>query len=555
MREKIMKYALQNAVFYEGKANPKAVLGKVLGSEPELRARAAQVRIEAEQVVSEVNRLSLEEQKKRLEIMAPELLVKEEKEQEELPPLAGAVEGKVVTRFAPSPTGPLNIAHLLRAVMISYLYAERYKGRFLLRFEDTDAARIRKEYYDMIKEDLKNSGVRVDRVIVQSRRMDEYLKRGEQLILEGHAYMCVCPAEGFRELKLKKQNCPCRDNSPKRNLEMWEGALRGDYKEGEITTRLKTSMRDPNPVLRDPPLFRVMKAKHPMVGSKYRYWPLYNMANCVDDHDFEVTHVFRGKEHQHNTDVQRRIYEAFGWEPPMAVNFGMIYQPGQKIHTRDIKEWIKDRKVSGWDDPSLNTVRALLRRGYTKEAFREYALQCGLTKHDIVMNWETFDAMNKKVVDPLSDRYRAVEKPVELDISGCLKKWQTKTPGRIKVTIHPDKPGMREMEVKDRILISGSDFRRYRGKDVRLLDLFNVRLGKKPSMLEDQLYSSELQKLQWVPYPGVKARLVLPEETREIVAEKAVKSLKPGDRVQFMRMGFCILDRAGTRPVFMFTHK
>jgi len=554
MRQKIMKYALQNAVFYEGKANPKAVLGKVLGSEPSLRPRAGQVRLETEQIVSEVNRLTLEEQKKKLEALAPELMVKEEKEQEELPPLAGAVEGKVVTRFAPCPSGPLNIAHLLRAVMISYLYAEKYKGRFLLRFEDTDPTKVRREYYGMIKEDLKSSGVRVDKVIIQSRRMGEYLKRGEQLILEGNAYMCTCPAEGFRELKLKKQNCPCRDNSPKTNLGMWEKALKGGYKPGEITTRLKTSMRDPNPVLRDPPLFRVMKEKHPLVGTRYKYWPLYNMANCIDDYDYGVTHVFRGKEHEHNTAVQRMICNAFGWEPPAVVNFGMIYQPGQKIHTRDMKEWIKKGKVSGWDDPSLNTVRALLRRGYTKEAFREYALQCGLTKHDIIMNWETFDAMNKKVIDILADRYRAVEDPVEIDISRCLREWKTKTPGRIKVPVHPDKPDMREIEVRDKIVIPKADYKRFRGKNVRLIDLFNVNLSRKPSLLGGQSHT-DIQKIQWVSSPGVRAELVFPEEKRNIITEKAVKSLKPGDRVQFLRIGFCLLEKSGRKPVFMFTHK
>ncbi|MCJ7816294.1 MAG: glutamate--tRNA ligase family protein, partial [Candidatus Aenigmarchaeota archaeon] len=155
MREIVLKYTLQNAIFYNGKADPGAVLGKVMAGKPALRKRVQEVRKEIEQAVKQINAISLEQQTVWLETLAPELLEKKEIKQEGLPELPGAKQGKVVTRFAPSPTGPLNISHVLRAVMINYLYAKRYKGKFVLRFEDTDASKIAKEFYGMIKDDLK----------------------------------------------------------------------------------------------------------------------------------------------------------------------------------------------------------------------------------------------------------------------------------------------------------------------------------------------------------------------------------------------------------------
>ena len=104
--------------------------------------------------------------------------------------------------------------------------------------------------------------------------------------------------------------------------------LEGRYGEGKAVVRLITSMQDPNPALRDPPLLRIVETAHPLKGTQYRMWPLYNFANVVMDEFCKVTHVFRGKEHEHNTSIQERIYKALGSTPPMVVNFGMIYLPG-----------------------------------------------------------------------------------------------------------------------------------------------------------------------------------------------------------------------------------
>ena len=234
MKNLVFKYALQNAIFYNGKADPGAVLGKVMAEQPHLRKKVQEVRKEIEQAVRQVNSVPLEQQKVWLESLAPKLLVKEAKAKEGLPELPGAKKGKVVTRFAPSPTGPLNISHVLRAVMVNYLYAKKYKGKFILRLEDTDASKIAKEYYDMIREDLSSIGVKPNLTVIQSHRLERYYLYAARLIRKGKIFACFCSGERFRELSAKKKPCPHQKAKPRENLKIWKDALAGKYKEGEV---------------------------------------------------------------------------------------------------------------------------------------------------------------------------------------------------------------------------------------------------------------------------------------------------------------------------------
>jgi glutamyl-tRNA synthetase len=553
MRDKIFKYVLQNAVFYGGKANPKSVMGKVMSAEPELREKSFQVVIEVEKIVQEVNSMSSLRQRELLEKEAPELLEREEKPEKGIPELQGAAEGRVVTRFAPAPTGPLNVSHLLRAVMLSYIYSKKYKGRFLVRFEDTDASRIKKPYFGMIRQDLEMAGVKPRRFSNTSDYMREFYKNAVVLIGKGKAYMCTCPAEAFRKLKLIKTPCPCRDKNKKENMGRWKSALKGKYKEGEIVLRFKTSMKDPNPALRDPPIMRISKTPHPLKARKYSVWPLYNFANVVSDHESGITHVFRGKEHEHNTEIQRRIYQALSWKPPLTVNFGMIYLPEDKLHTRDVAELVKRKKVSGWDDPRLHTIRALVRRGFTPQAFAGYAEHCSLTKTDIRLDWKIFESYNRKALDPVAERYMVAIDPVKIDISrvGELGK-------AISVRVHPEKLATRKIRVTGNVFVSREDYKRFRGKEVRLKELANGILERrfKPTGEHSEENNRRLQKIQWVPEQHVNVRLVKPGEELKGFGEHSMRKLKVGDLIQMERIGFGRVDRkAKSEIIVFFAHK
>ena len=210
IEDAVRKYALQNAVFFKGKANPKAVVGKVLGEVPELRPRSAEVMEVAARVVDEVNSMSPEDQKRALESINPSMLVKEKKERNyELPDLEG-VEGKVVMRIAPGPSGPLHIGHT-RASVLNDEYVRRYGGELVLRFEDTNPERIEPDAYDMIIEDLDWLGIGIGRTFYQSDRFEIYYDYTRKLLEMGKAYVCTCNGDHWRELKEHGQACPCHD--------------------------------------------------------------------------------------------------------------------------------------------------------------------------------------------------------------------------------------------------------------------------------------------------------------------------------------------------------
>jgi glutamyl-tRNA synthetase len=552
LKDIVLQYALQNAVFYKGKANASAVLGKVISHSPEARTRVNEVRMMVEQAVNEINHLSLAEQAKKLEDIAPELLEKQEKKQEGLSGLEGAEEGKVTTRFAPSPTGPLSIGQFMRAVFLSHYYARRYKGKFILRIEDTDAKKIEANAYEWLKEDLARMGIKWDSLVLQSDRLHDYYKHAKHLLEKERAYVCTCPTETFKEYKLSKADCPCRVNSKEKNLELWEAMLAGGMEDGSAVLRLKNSMADPNPVLRDPPLLRVNKTPHPLKGTKYAVWPLYNFSCAVDDHELGVTHVFRGKEHEHNTAVQKMVSDIFGWGFPDVVNFGMIRFPGGAVHTRDIKVMIANGEVSGWDDPKLPTVRAMLRRGFHPEAIKNLAMQCGLSKNDIELSWENLDTQNRKFIDPIANRYMTVIDPVKLLIEVAPDKRE------VFEVLHPDFPerGKKKIPVDPKnIYISGKDSAELKGKVVRLKGYCNVSLSRKTKCVGDEIVR-DMHKIQWVSEPHVKVKVVNADGVSEGIGEPEMSNLKVGEVIQMERIGFGRVDANENKQIIIyFAHK
>lgn len=552
LRDIVYRYALQNAVFYKGKANASAVMGKVISQSSEARSNIKETRLLVETLVKEVNYMSSDRQKKELEKIAPELMEKEEKKEEGLSDLASAKEGKVVTRFAPSPSGPLSIGQFMRAVFLSYEYAKKYNGKFIVRVEDTDAKKIEPKAYEWIKEDLTKMGTKWDSLVLQSGRLPLYYKHAKIMIEKGKAYVCSCSPEQFKKFKLSKKECSCRKNDKNKNLELWNSMVAGRLEEGSAVLRLKANMADPNPVLRDPPLFRINKTPHPLKGTKFSTWPLYNFACAIDDYDLGITHVFRGKEHEHNTAVQKTIAEVFGWEFPNVINFGMIRFPEEKLHTRDIKELIAKGEVHGWDDPRLPTIRSLLRRGFQPDAIKTLAMQCGLSKNDIELSWENLDTQNRKLIDSIANRYMVVIDPVYILIDSAPEKREIFEP------LHPDFPerGKKKIPLTGKgIYISKVDQGNLKGKIIRLKGLYNITLGRKPRYTGD-LISKDMQKIQWVSEPHIKVKIVTKDGITEGLGETEMFHLKPNTLIQMERVGFGRIDSNNRKELTVyFAHK
>jgi len=552
----IRKYALQNAVFFKGTANPKAVVGKVLGENPEYRSRAGEITPLIESIVSEVNKMSFEEQAKALEGIDPSLLAKEKKERVYLlPELKNAVDGKVVMRIAPGPSGPLHIGHT-RVSILNDEYVKRYNGKLIARYEDTNPEKIDPEAYKMIPEDLDWLGVKVHETVIQSERFEIYYDHTRKLMEMGNAYVCTCNGDDWREMKEEKKECPCRNLSVEMQLERYDKLLKGEYKEGEAIAVVKTDIAHPNPAIRDFVAFRIVESPHPKTGSRYCAYPMMNLSVAIDDHLLGVTHVMRGKDHLNNTLRQEYIFDYFGWKKPEYYHYGLVNIPDAVLKTSLIKESIHSGEYSGWDDVRTGTVRAIKRRGIRPEAIRRYWVESGIKSVDIQFSWDNLYGMNRDVIDGVSNRYFFVADPVRYDIEG-VDAIEGKAP------LHPDHPekGNREylIDGSKTIFISSEDSKIFaEKKQIRLKDLCNLEYGTpaKYSGNDLSILKKGVKAVQWVGRNSIKTELLMPDGSIvNGLAEDGILK-EQSDTVQFERVGFVKLESRSSEIIkAVFTHR
>jgi glutamyl-tRNA synthetase len=576
LREFIRKAALLNATQHEGKAQAGPIMGKVLGEKQELRAKAKELSRLISEVLREVNSLSVDEQRRIVEENWPETLRKEKVEEEKrLPALPNTEKyAQVVTRFSPNPDCVLHLGSA-RAIILSHEYARIYNGKFILRFEDTDP-KMKKpvlEFYDRIRDDLRWLGCRIDEEYIQSDRIPIYYEYTERLLQGGNAYVCTCKSEEFREKTLASQPCPHRDQPAETQLERWHRMLTGGFAEGEAVVRVKTDLNHPNPAVRDWPALRVIdteKSPHPRVGSKYRVWPLYNMAAGLDDHLLGITHIIRGKEHLTNQVRQEFMYRHLGWEYPEAIHYGRLKITGASLSKSKIVQEIREGLCQGWDDPRLATFAALRKRGITPDAIKKMIIDVGPKTADVILSWENLYAYNRKILDPQSERYFFVQEPVKLKVKGVPKIFRPKLP------LHPEKPekGYREYtgtptganrELAFWITRKDADAAET-GKLFRLMELFNVTLENKKVDELEALFASEpyeeareakAKLIHWIIVgQEVPCQVVMPDATvNEGVAESACKKLKPNAIIQFERFGFVRIDEVNAKIKAYYAHK
>ncbi|WP_456450968.1 glutamate--tRNA ligase [Palaeococcus sp. (in: euryarchaeotes)] len=571
VEETILKYALINALQHGGKANSKAVIGKILGEIPELRPKAREIIPIVKQVVEKVNGMNIEEQEKRLREIYPEFFEEKKEKKEEkkvLPPLPKAEKGKVVTRFAPNPDGVFHLGNA-RAAILSYEYARMYDGKFILRFDDTDPKVKRPEpiFYEWILEDLKWLGMEPDEIHYASDRLELYYEYAERLLRMGKAYVCTCEPSHYKKLRDEGKPCPHRELPPEIQLEEWRKMLDGEYKEGEAVVRIKTDLKHPNPAVRDWPALRIIdEPNHPRTGNKYRVWPLYNFASAVDDHELGVTHIFRGQEHAENETRQRYMYDYLGWGYPQAVHHGRLSIEGVVLSKSKTRKGIEEGRYLGWDDPRLGTIRALKRRGIKPEAIREVIIEVGLKRSDTTISWDNLAAINRKLIEPIANRYFFVADPIPMHIEGFEEEFTAEVP------LHPDHPerGVRKLKFTPGkpIYVSKDDLELLKKSEyIRLKDLFNVRLlevsergvvAEFDSLEYEKAREHRWRMIHWVP-EGKPCEVLIPEGDELIVKRGLLEmdaTLNVDDVVQFERFGFVRVDAVEEGKIrAVFAHK
>ena len=556
----IKKYALQNAVKYNKLPQAGSVMGKVM-SAPELRTRAKEVNSLVADVLDEINQMSPDSWEQELNRLAPELIaeLKEKKEPEKgLPPLD--IKGYLVMRFAPNPNGPPTIGSS-RGIVVNSEYTKKYNGKFIIRFDDTDPATKRPmlEAYDWYLDDCEWLGAHPDEVVIASDRIPKYYEVAEQLIKKGEAYVCFCEQEDFKALKDIKKACQHREQDVEENLASWKKMLSGQFKEQEAVLRIKTDIAHKDPAIRDWVAFRIVKTPHPRpeVADKYNVWPLLDFESAVEDHLLGTTLIIRGKDLTDSETRQRYVYKYMGWKYPETMHWGrvQIHEFG-KLSTSGLKKAIADGTYTGWDDPRLPTIRALRRRGIRSEALRKFMIDLGLGETDISLSLDTLYAENRKIVDPIANRYFFVWNPVELEVEGA-------EPKVAKAPLHPSRGPMREIPAGTKVLICQSDVENLKeGEKLRLKDLYNIQVtGLSPLSAKfigtdmDLVKKEKARIIHWVPDDGQKVRVLSPDGEYSGIGERGIE--KELDKVvQFERFGFVRIDSvSGDEIVAYYTHK
>ncbi len=565
IKNEIRKIALQNAFEHEGVTQDKIVLAKILGLKPEFRAKVKEIVGDITEIVSNVNQISFENQKREIEENYPEILIPKEKieEREGFPPLKNAEHGNVITRFPPEPNGYPHIGHA-KAAIINSEYAKMYGGKFILRMDDTNPEAERMEYHAAIKVGLDWLGIKFDIIKNTSDDMELFYEKGKELINIGKAYVCTCKREDISNNRKERKACKCSRADIKENIKGW-GKMFDKFKPGDAIIRFRGDMSADNAVMRDPVLFRIIDEKHYTLGNKYRVWPSYDFSVAIEDSNDGVTHAFRSKEFELREELIDSILDALNMRKPYQDFFSRLEFKGMPTSKRIIKPLIEEGKVSWYDDPRLPTLESLKRRGIKPEAIKKFILSLGLTKANTLAPFETLESFNRKYVDAESIRLFMVINPKKLKIKNLPMT-------DVEIPNHPIKDmGKRKINMNENLFISQEDAINIKDNTlIKLLGLGNVRISNSSGELEGEFIDTknitDIQKIQWVTQKNAHIiKILIPKalfigeqfnenslEELEVYTEQHYLQLKDGDEIQFIRFGYC---RKDSQNQAIFTHK
>ena len=566
LKKEIRKIALQNAVEHDGKTNDKVVLSKSLGTIPELKSNVKDAIPEIASIVSQVNGMTIEEQKTEIENNFPEILNVKEKPKEErvgLPPLEGAEHGKVVTRFTPAPNGYPHIGHA-KAAIISEEYTKMYGGKIVLRFDDTNPDDTRLEYWAAIKVGLDWLGIKFDEEKNTSDDIELFYDKCMKMLKENSAYVCTCKRDTISKNRKEMISCECSVNDVTQNEDRWKQMF-DKYKPGEAIVRFRGDMESKNTVMRDPVLFRINDERHARLEKKYRVWPSYDFAVAIEDSLDGITHAFRSKEYELRNELYYEILDALKMRKPKMGEFSRLEFKGMPVSKRILKPLIDDGKVSWYDDPRLPTLEALKRKGITPEAIRKFTLSLGFTKADTLAPFDSLEAFNRKIVDESSIRLFMVKSPKTLTVSNLPH-------SVVKLPNHPSNDmGTREVAVEGDILLPSEDVEDLKVNDeLRLMGLGNVKITSINSKITAEFtndnHDVSFRKIQWVCQKNAhKLKILIPQqlfiddkfnegslEAVDVYTEPHYLELKDGTEIQFIRFGYCRKDSMNQA---IFTHK
>ena len=400
--------------------------------------------------------------------------------------LEEGVYDTVHTRFPPEPNGYLHIGHA-KSILLNYGLAQKYNGKFNLRFDDTNPTKEKSEFVESIKADVKWLGADwEDRLFFASDYFDQMYEAAVKLIKKGKAFVCDLTADQIREyrgtLTEPGKESPYRNRTVEENLQLFEEMREGKYGDGEKVLRAKIDMASPNMNMRDPVIYRVARMTHHNTGDKWCIYPMYDFAHPIEDAIEGVTHSICTLEFEDHRPLYDWVVKELEYpHPPKQIEFAKLYLTNVVTGKRYIKKLVEDGIVDGWDDPRLVSIAALRRRGFTPESIRKFVELCGVSKANSSVDYAMLEYCIREDLKLKRPRMMAILDPIKLVIDNYPE-------GQVEYLEAPnnmenEELGTRKIPFSRELYIERDDFmaeppkkykRLYIGNEVRLMNAYFV---------------------------------------------------------------------------------
>ncbi|HOL91312.1 MAG TPA: glutamine--tRNA ligase/YqeY domain fusion protein [Clostridiales bacterium] len=507
----------------------------------------------------------------------------------------------IITRFPPEPNGYLHIGHA-KALLIDYLTARRYNGRFNLRYDDTNPMKESVEYAESIQRDIRWLGIEWDGLYYASDYFDIMYECAVRLIKKGLAYVCDLSPDEIREfrgtLTEPGKESPYRNRSVEENLDLLERMKAGEFPEGSKVLRAKIDMASPNMNMRDPVIYRIMRTEHYRAGKKWCIYPMYDFAHPIEDAIENITHSLCSLEYEDHRPLYDWVVNNVDLgSKPRQIEFARLNLTYTVMSKRKLLQLVNEGYVSGWDDPRMPTLSGLRRRGYTPASIWDFCERIGVAKTNSTVDYGLLEHCVREDLNASAPRVMAVLNPLKVIIDNYPDdqvEW-------FDVEVNPEKPemGTRKVPFCREIYIEQDDFmenppkkyfRLYPGNEVRLKNAYYIKCSHAVKDTEGNIielhctYDPESKggstpdgrrvkgTLHWVsarhaidaevrlydhlftvPDPGAAediSTIINPDSLivlKHCKMEPTLADTKPGDHFQFLRMGYFCTD-PGSEP-------
>ena len=327
----------------------------------------------------------------------------------------------VQTRFPPEPNGYLHIGHA-KSMYVNFGIAEKYGGKCNLFYDDTNPSKEKTEFVDAIKRDIAWLGYHWAKEVYASDFFDTIYEYAERLILEGKAFVCDLSAEEIKAtrgtLTEPGKDSPYRNRTPEENLRLFREMRAGKYADGEKSLRAKIDMASPNVNLRDPVIYRILRATHHRTGDKWCIYPMYDYAHPICDYLQGVTHSLCTLEFEDHRPLYDWVGISLGFDPkPRQIEFARLNMTNLVMSKRYLKKLVEDGSVHGWDDPRMPTLAGLRNRGIPAAAVRDFCARAGVTKAQSESDISYFEAVVREYLNARAPRAMAVVNPIRLTVT------------------------------------------------------------------------------------------------------------------------------------------